>query len=191
MERGGGFAEGFCGAEVVGREDPLRPLRGHLPRQDGGGEFGLGVGRHRRDACATGGGGKSGGGLVGEVGGLLEGGEGLEVEVGVDRGGAGLVDGLDRFGGDAEVFGVGEVAELWEGEAVDLADDDGGHRGVEEVFEELFCEGLGTGHWGLGGRGRRVGGGGGRSGGGMGALTPALSHQNGRGRKRKTPSVTA
>ena len=144
MERGGGFAEGFCGAEVVGREDPLRPLRGHLPRppkvKPGGGEFGLGVGRHRRDACATGGGGKSGGGLVREVGGLLEGGEGLEVEVGVDRGGAGLVDGLDRFGGDAEVFGVGEVAELWEGEAVDLADEDGGHRGIEEVFEETLCE---------------------------------------------------
>lgn len=46
MERGGGFAEGFGGAEVVGREDPLRPLRGYhlrLPRvKPGGGAFGRG-----------------------------------------------------------------------------------------------------------------------------------------------------
>ncbi|MEQ9206822.1 MAG: hypothetical protein RLN78_05600 [Phycisphaerales bacterium] len=68
---------------------------------------------------------------------------------------------------------MGEGGELWEGEAVDLADEDGGHRGIEEVFEERF---------GKRGRSRerRIGESGG---GGRGALTPALSHQNGRGRK--------
>jgi len=77
---------------------------------------------------------------VGEVGGLLEGGEGLEVEVGVDRFGSGGVDGLDGADGGLVVVASGEFGELWEGEAVDLADEDGGHRGIEEVLEELFCE---------------------------------------------------
>ncbi|MFK7760499.1 MAG: hypothetical protein AB8C13_11220 [Phycisphaerales bacterium] len=84
--------------------------------------------------------------LVGEVGGLGEGGEGLEVEVGVDGGGAGGVDGLDGADGGLVVFALGEFGELWEGEAVDLADEDGGHRGIEEVFEEALCK-LGGGLW--------------------------------------------
>jgi hypothetical protein len=78
--------------------------------------------------------------LVREVGGLLERGEGLEVEVGVDRFGSGGVDGLDGADGGLVVVALGEFGELWEGEAVDLADEDGGHRGIEEVFEELFGE---------------------------------------------------
>jgi hypothetical protein len=124
--------------------------------------------------------------LVGEVGGFFEGGEGLEVGLGFDGLGAGIVDGLDHTDRGSVVLGVGDGVELREGEAVDLADEDGGYRGIEEVFEEVFGEGWATGHWGLstGGRGRRLGGDGGRSGGGRGALTPALSHQNGRGRKR-------
>ena len=78
--------------------------------------------------------------LVREVGGLLEGGEGLEVEGGVDRFGSGGVDGLDGADGGLVVVALGDGVELREGEAVDLADEDGGHRGVEEVLEELFCE---------------------------------------------------
>jgi hypothetical protein len=72
--------------------------------------------------------------LVREVGGLLEGREGLEVEVGVDRCGSRGVDGLDVADGGLVVVALGEFGELCEGEAVDLADEDGGHRGIEEVF---------------------------------------------------------
>ena len=78
--------------------------------------------------------------LVREVGGLLEGGEGLEVEGGVDRFGSGGVDGLDGADGGLVVVALGEFGELWEGEAVDLADEDGGHRGIEEVLEEALCK---------------------------------------------------
>lgn len=39
---------------------------------------------------------------------------------------------------------------------MDLADEDGGEGGVEEVFEELFCEGLVARHWGLVSGGRSV-----------------------------------
>tara|TARA_R110002096_G_scaffold173781_7_gene348655 strand:+ start:4398 stop:4733 length:336 start_codon:yes stop_codon:yes gene_type:complete len=72
--------------------------------------------------------------LVGEVAGGFEGGEGLEVGLGFDDGLAGGVDGLDRFDGVAVVGGVDDGVELCEGEAVDLADEDGGHRGIEEVL---------------------------------------------------------
>ena len=93
--------------------------------------------------------------LLGEVGGGFEGGEGLEVGLGLDHGLTRGVDGLDRFDRGLVVGGLGDFAELGEGEAVDLADEDGGHRGIEEVFEEGFGE-RGTGHLGLatGGRGR-------------------------------------
>jgi len=33
-----------------------------------------------------------------------------------------------------------EGGEFGEGEAVDLADEDGGHRGIEEVLEEALCK---------------------------------------------------
>ena len=66
--------------------------------------------------------------------------------LGFDDGLAGGVDGLDRFDGVAVVGGVDDGVELREGEAVDLADEDGGHRGVEEVFEETFCQ-FGGGGW--------------------------------------------
>ncbi len=78
--------------------------------------------------------------LVREVGGLLERGEGLEVEVGVDRFGSGGVDGLDGADGGLVVVALGEFGELWEGEAVDLADEDGGHRGIEEILEDRFSQ---------------------------------------------------
>lgn len=73
-------------------------------------------------------------GELGHVGGFFEGREGLEVGLGGDGSGAGFVDGLDGGGGVLVVFGVGDGVELWEGEAVDLADEDWGHGGVEEVF---------------------------------------------------------
>ncbi len=78
--------------------------------------------------------------MVCGVGGGFEGGEGLEVGGGFDDWTAGLVDGLDRIDGGAVVFALGDFGELWEGEAVDLADEDGGHRGIEEVFEEALCQ---------------------------------------------------
>ncbi len=78
--------------------------------------------------------------LVRHVGGVFEGGLGLEVEVGLDGWGPRGVDGLDRFDRGLVVCGLGECAELCEGEAVDLADEDGSHRGIEEVLEEGFSE---------------------------------------------------
>jgi len=75
------------------------------------------------------------------------------VELGLDGGRAGGVDGLDRFDGVLVVLGVGEGEELGEGEVVDLADEDGGHRGIEEVFEEGLCK-RATSHLGLATRGR-------------------------------------
>ena len=84
------------------------------------------------------------------------------MELGLDGGLAGGVDGLNGLDRGLVVVGLGEFGELSEGEVVDLADEDGGHRGVEEVFEELFGEG---GQWAVGNR------------------------QWGRGRVRKTPSV--
>jgi hypothetical protein len=78
--------------------------------------------------------------LLGEVGGGFEGGEGLEVGLGFDHGLTRGVDGLDRFDRGLVVGGLGECAELCEGEAVDLADEDGIHRGIEEVLEEGFVE---------------------------------------------------
>lgn len=62
------------------------------------------------------------------------------MELGFDGLGAGLVDGLDRLDRGLVVLGLGDLGEFGEGEAVDLADEDGGHRGIEEVFEEGFCE---------------------------------------------------
>ncbi len=73
---------------------------------------------------------------MGEVGGVAEGGEGLEVGLGVDGGGSGGVDGLDGADGGLVGVALGDGVELREGEAVDLADEDGGHRGIEEVLEE-------------------------------------------------------
>ena len=101
---------------------------------------------------------------MGEVGGFSEGGDGLEVGLGFDGWGSGGVDGLDGADGGLVVFALGEFGELWEGEAVDLADEDGGHRGVEEVFEEGF--------------GKR-------------GIRDQRSGIRGRGRVRKTPSVAA
>ena len=62
------------------------------------------------------------------------------MEGGLDGWGSGGVDGLDGGGCGAVVFGLDDFGELGEGEAVDLADEEGGHRGIEEVFEELFGE---------------------------------------------------
>jgi len=103
-----------------GRKTPSVAAR-HLPHRRGGG--GLGEGE-----------------LVGEVGGFLEGSEGLEVEGRLDGRCPRGVDGLDRFDRGLVVGGLGECAELCEGEAVDLADEDGTHRGIEEVLEEGFSE---------------------------------------------------
>jgi len=62
------------------------------------------------------------------------------VEGGFDGWGSGGVDCLDGLGCGAVVFGLDDCGGLGEGEVVDLADEDGGHRGIEEVFEERFCE---------------------------------------------------
>jgi len=67
------------------------------------------------------------------------------VEGGVDDGGSGGVDGLDGGGGGLVVVALDDGGELFEGEIVDLADEDGGHGGGEEVFEQLGCK-RGTGH---------------------------------------------
>ena len=142
-EGGCGFAEGFEGAEVEGRLGGFGGSRGGgvgaltpaLSQQTGRGRKTPSVAArhlpHRR-----GGGGLGEGELVGEVGGFLEGSEGLEVEVGLDGWGSRGVDGLDRFDRGLVVGGLGECVELREGEAVDLADEDGTHRGIEEVLEE-------------------------------------------------------
>tara|TARA_R110002073_G_scaffold104622_4_gene236608 strand:- start:299792 stop:300505 length:714 start_codon:yes stop_codon:yes gene_type:complete len=147
-EGGCGFAEGFEGAEVEGRLGGFGGSRGGgvgaltpaLSQQTGRGRKTPSVAArhlpHRR-----GGGGLGEGELVGEVGGFLEGSEGLEVEVGLDGWGSRGVDGLDRFDRGLVVGGLGECVELREGEAVDLADEDGTHRGIEEVLEEGFGEG--------------------------------------------------
>ena len=74
--------------------------------------------------------------LLRHVGGVFEGGEGLEVGLGFDGLSAGIVDGLDHADRGSVVLGVGDGVELREGEAVDLADEDGGHRGIEEVLEQ-------------------------------------------------------
>ena len=62
------------------------------------------------------------------------------MEGGLDGWGSRGVDGLDRFDRGLVVGGLGDFAELWEGEAVDLADEDGTHRGIEEVLEEGFSQ---------------------------------------------------
>lgn len=88
-----------------------------------------------------------GGGEVGVVGdGALEG-EVLEVGVVVDEVLALVGDAFD--GGRGLVVGVGvhDGGELVEGDVVDLADLHGGGVGVEEIVEQLRCEGSGTGRW--------------------------------------------
>lgn len=58
----------------------------------------------------------------------------------MDGGGSGGVDGLDGADGGLVGVALGDGVELGEGEAVDLADEDGGHRGIEEVLEEALCK---------------------------------------------------
>ena len=115
----GGFAEGFEGAEMERR---LGGFGG-----SGGGEVGAltpalsqqtGIGRKTPSVAARhlphrrGGGGLGEGELVGEVGGFLEGSEGLEVEGGLDGRSPRGVDGLDRFDRGLVVGGLGDFAEL-------------------------------------------------------------------------------
>ncbi len=62
------------------------------------------------------------------------------MEGGLDGWGSGGVDCLDCGGRVDVVFALDDFGQLGEGEAVDLADEDGGHGGVEEVVEEGFGE---------------------------------------------------
>ena len=62
------------------------------------------------------------------------------MEGGLDGSGSGGVDGLDGGGCGDVVLGLDDFGELGEGEVVDLADEDGGHRGIEEVLEEALCK---------------------------------------------------
>lgn len=96
-------------------ETPSAPA-GHLPRQDGGGCF-----------CC-----------VGDE--VAEGGEGLGLEFFVDGVAAGGVDVFDVRDGAAVLVALGQRVELVERDGVDLADGDGRHGRVEEVFEEGFGE---------------------------------------------------
>jgi len=122
-----GFLEAGLGGEGAGgegrgggREDPIRPLRGHLPRRGGEGTR-LG-----------------GGECVGDE--VAEDGQGLGLEVGVDGGLAGCVDAFDGGDGLLVGLGFGDGEELVEGQIVGLADDRWGEGGVEEGFEERLGE---------------------------------------------------
>ncbi len=126
----GGFAGGF---EVSGFD---------------GGAFGV-----------SGGGGlvHVGGGEVGVVGdGPLEG-EVLEVGVVVDEVLALVDDAFDGGRGLVVGGGVHDGGELVEGDVVDLADLHGCGVRVEEVVEQVRCEGVVAGRRGMGGRGGRRG----------------------------------
>lgn len=124
-----------CGS---GMETPSAPA-GHLPRRGGGGEVEIG-------------------GVCDEV---AEGGEGLGLEFFVDGVAAGGVDVFDVRDGAAVLVALGQRVELVERDGVDLADGDGRHGRVEEVFEEGFGEWRKRGNrdlgLGIGGRGRSRG----------------------------------
>jgi hypothetical protein len=85
--------------------------------------------------------------LVGEDGGVvddvIEGGEGLGVEFFVQCLAASGVDALHAGEGFVVEIAAGDFVEIGEGEAVGLADEDRGHRGVEKVLEEGWGEGDG------------------------------------------------
>jgi hypothetical protein len=89
--------------------------------------------------------------LIGGVGDeVAEGGEGLGLEFFVDGFAAGGVDVLDVRDGAAVLVALGQRVELVERDGVDLADGDGRHGRVEEVFEEGFGEGRKRGNRDLG-----------------------------------------
>ncbi len=101
-----------------------------------GAECGRGLSTHRRDACAT------AGRAFGSIGDdVAQRGEGLGVEFFVYRVAASGVDALHAGEGFVVEIAAGDFVEIGEGEAVGLADEDRGHRGVEKVLEEGWGEG--------------------------------------------------